>query len=130
MNLFDSNQSFSLQDVGQGRSWKYQIDWYKDPSLMQSIVIVRSKPHESANNLQITTWTAYSSILTIYAQVTMGNVGVVNAAVSLTLQLIHTNSTASVITEGWSAQMTDDGFGGNLFKHSMIEDTCLIICRS
>ena len=106
---------------------------------MQSIVIVRSKPHESANNLQITTWTAYSSIsppslpslpLTIYAQVTMGNVGVVNAAVSLTLQLIHTNSTASVITEGWSAQMTDDGFGGNLFKHSMIEDTCLIICRS
>ena len=93
---------------------------------MQSIVIVRSKPRESKNNLQITSWTNYDSSslsispqspqLTIYAQVTKDSVGVANAGVSITLQLIHTNGTKSVLTEGFPLQMTDDGFGGNLFN--------------
>ena len=51
------------QDVNQVRSWMYEIDWYKKPAKMDSIVIVRSKPRDSSAkyNLQISYWTNYDS---------------------------------------------------------------------
>ena len=52
-----------MQGAGQSRSWVYHIDWYKDPAMMDSIVMVRSKHRDRAadNNLQITSWTNYDS---------------------------------------------------------------------
>ena len=44
----------------------------------------------------------------------MGMAGVVNAEVSLQLQIIHSNGTRSLLTEGFPLLMTDDGFGGML----------------
>eukprot|EP00090_Calanus_glacialis_P046038 TRINITY_DN8846_c0_g1_i15.p1 TRINITY_DN8846_c0_g1~~TRINITY_DN8846_c0_g1_i15.p1 ORF type:complete len:761 (-),score=183.82 TRINITY_DN8846_c0_g1_i15:95-2296(-) len=111
------------EGVVSGRSWRYHISWYKDPAQMQSIVRVRSKQRDSspANNLEIISWTNYdssslsispsSSPLTLYTQVTMGGRGVVQAGVSLSLQIIYPNGTRSLPTEGFPLQMTDDGFG-------------------
>ena len=135
--------SFPEQGVAAGRSWRYHISWYKDPAQMQSIVRVRSKQRDSsaANNLEIISWTNYdssslsisptSSPLTLYTQVgfisqppvhkhiqhcqiTMGGRGVVQAEVSLSLQIIYTNGTRSMLTEGFPLLMSDDGFGGNI----------------
>ena len=52
-----------MQGAGQSRSWVYHIDWYKDPAMMDSIVMVRSKHRDRAadNNLQISSWTNYDS---------------------------------------------------------------------
>ena len=45
----------------------------------------------------------------------MGMRGVLNAKVSLSLQVILSNGTGIILTEGFPSLMTDDGFGGNLF---------------
>ena len=142
--------SFPAQGVVAGSSWRYHISWYKDPAEMQSIVRVRSRQRDSSpsNNLEILSWTNYdssslsispsSSPLTLYTQVSfilveqpahkhilhyqvsLGRLGVVNAEVSLTLQIIHTNGTRSLLTEGFPLLMTDDGFGGNLCLLSLL----------
>ena len=133
--------SFPVQGVVAGRSWRYHILWYKDPAQMQSIVRVRSKQSSPTNNLEIISWTNYdssslsisptSSPLTLYTQVgfisqppvhkhiqhcqiTMGGRGVVQAEVSLSLQIIYPNGTRSMLTEGFPLLMSDDGFGGNI----------------
>ena len=133
-----------VQGVVAGRSWRYHISWYKDQALMQSVVRVRSRQRDSSptNSLEILSWTNYdSSSLSIspsfppltlytqvrfisvekpvhrpipYSQVTLGGRGVVHAKVSLQLQIIHTNGTRSLLTEGFPLLMTDDGFGGML----------------
>ena len=53
--------------------------------------------------------------LTLYPtmQVMIGRRGVVNAKVSLSLQLILNNGTRVQMKEGFPLLMTDNGFGGN-----------------
>ena len=50
----------------------------------------------------------------------MGGSEVVEARVSLSLQIIHSDGTQSLLTEGFPLQMTDDGFGGNLLPVSLL----------
>ena len=61
--------------------------------------------------------------LTLYPtlQVMMGRRGVVNAKVSLSLQLILNNGTRIMLTEGFPLLMTDDGVGGDylMFSYSL-----------
>merc|ERR1719317_1313061 len=109
------------EDAGMSKMWQYNIEWYKDPSLIESIVIVRSKPRNPDKNLQITSWTNYdassisishsSAPLTIFTKVLLGDKGVVNAKVSLSLHIILSNGTRRVLTEGFPLLMTDDGIG-------------------
>ena len=111
--------------------WRYTIDWYKDTSLIESIVTVRSKHRDPDNHLHIQSWTNYdsstisispsSSPLILYTQVMMGRRGVVNAKVSLSLQLILNNGTRILLREGFPLLMTDDGFGGDysVFSYSL-----------
>ena len=70
------------------KMWQYNIEWYKDPSLIESIVIVRSKPRHPDKNLQITSWTNYaassisishsSAPLTIFTKVTTNFTNITN----------------------------------------------------
>ena len=59
----------------------------------------------------------------------MGRVGVVNAEVSLTLQIIHTNGTRSLLTEGFTLLMTDDGFGGTLLSISIFLASSVLVLQ-
>ena len=105
--------------------------------------MVRSKQSDisSANNLQITSWTNYDSSsisistssppLILYtqvstycmpdttltpcsiSQVSLGGRAVLNAKVSVSLQLQPMDGASSILTEGYPLLMTDNGFGSN-----------------
>ena len=37
--------------------WKYHISWYEDPSRLDNVVVVRSRPREGGEKLDISGWT-------------------------------------------------------------------------
>jgi hypothetical protein len=111
--------------AGESKLWKYNIDWYKELTHMDSIVTVWSKPKEdsSTKNLQITSWASSdssslvvsSSPLTLYIQVSMAGLGVVGARVSLALLVRHSNGSSSKVSQ-LPLLMVDDGVGGEILS--------------
>ena len=37
--------------------WKYHISWYSDPARLDNVVLVRSRPRDGAESLEISSWT-------------------------------------------------------------------------
>ena len=46
-----------VQEARLGQVWKYHISWYQDPAGLDNVVVVRSRPREGAENLEISSWT-------------------------------------------------------------------------
>ena len=46
-----------VQEARLGRVWKYDISWYQDPSRLDNVVLVRSRPREGGDKLEISSWT-------------------------------------------------------------------------
>ena len=78
------------------KMWQYNIEWYKDPSFIERIVTVRSKPRHPDNNLQIISWTNYDassiSISRAYAPLTIYTQGTTSISPILTILIIITNT--------------------------------------
>ena len=46
-----------VQEARLGQVWKYHISWYQDPSRLDNVVVVRSRPREGGEKLDISGWT-------------------------------------------------------------------------
>ena len=61
-----------------GHVWRYSVSWYRDPALLDNIIIVRSRPRDVRRKLEIQSWTNYdqtaarghTSPVVVYVQVT------------------------------------------------------------
>ena len=65
---------FMWQDAMIGHVWRYSVSWYRDPALLDNIIIVRSRPRDVKRKLDITSWTNYgytghTSPVVLYVQV-------------------------------------------------------------
>ena len=47
-----------------GHVWRYSVSWYRDPALLDNIIIVRSRPRDVRRKLEIQSWTNYGHIST------------------------------------------------------------------
>ena len=47
-----------------GHVWRYSVSWYRDPALLDNIIIVRSRPRDVRRKLEIQSWTNYDHIST------------------------------------------------------------------
>ena len=62
-----------------GRVWRYSVSWYRDPALLDSIILVKSRPRDVTRTLDIKTWTnfqhvaasAHSLPIALYVQVSV-----------------------------------------------------------
>ena len=62
-----------------GRVWRYSVSWYRDPALLGSLIIVKSRPRDVTRRLDISAWTnqrhvaarAHSLPLALYVQVSV-----------------------------------------------------------
>ena len=50
---------FHLQESHLGSVWQYSVSWYRDPTELDNIVLVRSRPRHAAASLDIAAWTNY-----------------------------------------------------------------------
>ena len=73
-----SRNPCSLSDVQVshlGRVWFYSVSWYRDPGLLDSIILVKSRPRDVTRTLDIAAWTNYQHVashslpLALYVQV-------------------------------------------------------------
>ena len=46
-----------VQEARLGQVWKYHISWYQDPARLDNVVVVRSRPREGGEKLEISSWT-------------------------------------------------------------------------
>ena len=42
--------------------WRYSVSWYRDPALLDSIILVKSRPSDVTRTLDIDTWTNYQHV--------------------------------------------------------------------
>ena len=58
-----------------GRVWRYSVSWYRDPALLDSIILVKSRPRDVTRTLDIAAWTnfqharSHSLPIALYVQV-------------------------------------------------------------
>ena len=48
-----------MQESHLGSVWQYSVSWYRDPTELDNIVLVRSRPRHAAASLDIAAWTNY-----------------------------------------------------------------------
>ena len=46
-----------VQEARLGQVWRYHISWYQDPNRLDNVVLVRSRPREGGEKLDISSWT-------------------------------------------------------------------------
>ena len=107
-----------VKEARLGQQWKYHISWYEDPDSLDNIVMVRSRPRDGANRLEVTSWTnekevaagGYERPVMVYVSVSVGGRPVVGAEVGLRILHISDNGADHSVT----AHLTcaDDGAAG------------------
>jgi len=82
-----------------GRVWRYSVSWYRDPALLDSIILVKSRPRDVTRTMDIQTWTnfqhvaasAHSLPIALYVQVSVSGLGVAGARVSASVTRVDSN---------------------------------------
>ena len=65
-----------VQETRLGQVWKYHISWYEDPDKLDNVVMVRSRPRDGANRLEVSTWTGEKEVAPVlYVKVRRLSVG-------------------------------------------------------
>ena len=142
-----------VQEARLGQVWKYHISWYQDPARLDNVVVVRSRPREGAEKLEISSWTnevdggtgsretplvfyvkvswlslavVLSPVSSQASQVSVAGLPVVGAEVGLGLLYIDNNGAHHLLSQ--ELTLNDDGSAGSETAVSLSRATLYSSC--